>query len=568
MIALRVALWVLLVLTFDVSALGQGTTITILHVGDTHSHLDATGPKDKDLNGTLGGIAKAATVIKSIRESEPNVLLLHSGDLFQGDLFFNKYLGVPELQIMTQLGFDAMAVGNHEFDLGPAVLNGTLLKAFTEGSFPLLSANLDLSGFPGLKKWIFPSVLRTVGGVRIGLFGMTIPDDPTTQPAPVVIQADIISIAQRVASELRTAGAEVVICLSHLGLPSDRMLAEKVSGIDLIAGGHDHIVVQRAISVKHASGKRTWIIHGGEHYKYLGKLRLRLNRGAVEFLDYKVLTIGASVAPDTAIQKVVASLKEDIVRHYGDVYHTVIARAAKELESSPRGKSRHRDSSLGNLITDAFRNKTGTDIALTANGLISAMIWAGPIVPADVFRAVSYGFDDSTRLGYRLATFDISGSELLKGLEHGVSQVGANDNYFLQVSGMTYSYDPKRPAGERMILESVRIKGKPISLEGKYTMTVNTGIIGLLSKAGVIVENIRELEHFEYTVVKDYIEKLSKVSSGSEGRIQDVSVNLDHHGKNSNSEKEIVPLGSKDFLSLRGLARFPEEDPEFLRAIK
>ena len=124
-------------------------TITLLHVNDTHSHLDAWGPKDRHLEGTVGGMAKAASVIAAVRASEPNVLLLHAGDVFHGDLFFNQYFGVPELQLMKQLGFDAMAVGNHEFDFGPDVLAGSLAAAFGDGTLPLLSANLDLIRLPG-----------------------------------------------------------------------------------------------------------------------------------------------------------------------------------------------------------------------------------------------------------------------------------------------------------------------------------------------------------------------------------------------------------------------------------
>ena len=104
------------------------TTITVLHVNDSHSHLEAFGPKQADLSGTIGGLAKAATVIAEVRASEPNTLLLHAGDAFHGDLFFNRYFGVPELQILAELGVDAMAVGNHEFDLGPDVLAFVLSK--------------------------------------------------------------------------------------------------------------------------------------------------------------------------------------------------------------------------------------------------------------------------------------------------------------------------------------------------------------------------------------------------------------------------------------------------------
>jgi 5'-nucleotidase/UDP-sugar diphosphatase len=517
----RISSCALLGVLLSVSLPAQGTIITILHVSDTHSHLDGTGPKDTNLNGTLGGVAKAATVIKSIRRSEPNVLLLHSGDLFQGDLFFNKYLGVPELQLMKQLGFDAMAVGNHEFDLGPKVLNESLSKAFVESSFPLLSANLDMNGYPDLKKWIQPSVVKIVGDIRIGIFGMTIPDDPTTQPAPVIIQKDIVPIAQHAVTELRNKGVDVVICVSHSGFLSDRLIAEKVSGIDFIVGGHDHVVFKRPISIRNPSGKLTRIIHGGEHYKHIGKLRFTVKNGAVQLLDYRLLPVGASVRPDTSIQSVVSTLKEEVIRQYGDVYRTVIGSAARDLAKETPTKGPVRDTPMGNLITDAYRKKTGTDIALTANGFISERIWKGPIVAADVFRAVSYGYDDSSRLGYKLATFEILGSELIKGLEMGVANLEGEESYFIQVSGMNYNYDLRRQPGERVLVETVRIKGKPLDPTAKYTVTVNTGILGLLSFLGLGVENIHVLPVFEYTVVKDFMSTLKTITYTSEGRIRD-----------------------------------------------
>src|SRR5207253_1940588 len=160
-IRFTVILFVFCLFTF-LNASSQSTTFTIIYVNDTHSYLDSYGPKDANLDGTTGGIAKAATIIGRIRATEPNVLLLHAGDAFVGDFMFNKYFGVPELQLMKQLQFDAMAVGNHELDFGPAVLNNVLNAAFVNGSFPLLSANLDLTNYPGLKTWIQPSIIKTV----------------------------------------------------------------------------------------------------------------------------------------------------------------------------------------------------------------------------------------------------------------------------------------------------------------------------------------------------------------------------------------------------------------------
>src|SRR5208283_102587 len=140
-------------------AFSQGTTITVLHVNDTHSHIDGFGHKDANLNGLLGGIARAATVIGTVKATEPNVLLLHAGDLSVGDPFYNTYFGIPEYQMMLQLGFDAMTAGNHEFDFGPGPLNDVLSTAFAGGSFPLISANLNMDGFPVLKTWIQPAIM-------------------------------------------------------------------------------------------------------------------------------------------------------------------------------------------------------------------------------------------------------------------------------------------------------------------------------------------------------------------------------------------------------------------------
>jgi 5'-nucleotidase/UDP-sugar diphosphatase len=508
---------------------GQSTTITILHVNDTHSHLDAVGPKEWDLDGTLGGIAKAAAVIKRVRATEENVLLLHAGDVFQGDLFFNKYFGVPEFQLMLQLGFDAMTVGNHEFDFGPGVLNDVLTTAFAQGSFPLLSANLDnLDAVPGLSTWIRPSIVKTVGGVKIGIFGMTVPNDPTNMPAPVIIRDDLIPIAQQMVDNLHESGAEVVICLSHLGFYNDNIVAAGVSGIDFIIGAHNHFLFEQPVPVKNPSGKTTLIFQAGEHYKYIGKLRFYVKHGKVYVREYHILPVDRWVRPDPTIAGIVNGLKAGIVAQYGDVYRTVVGFAKDELAKKYDPKSPLRDTPLGNLVTDAFRKKTGTDIAITPDGLISEKIYAGRIVGADVFRAVSYGFDEATGKGFTLATLDLAGAELVKGLEVGLSQIEVDDDFFLQVSGMSFNYDPRQPVGQRVNLQSIRINGDPIDPTATYSLTVNTGVVALLDFAGVHAENIALLPDFEYDVVRDYIKSLGVVRYRSEGRIRDNSVRCPH----------------------------------------
>jgi len=513
----------------------QAATVTLLHVNDTHSHLDAWGPKDRNLDGTIGGMAKAASIITAVRAHEPNVLLLHAGDVFHGDLFFNKYFGVPEFQLMKHLGFDAMAVGNHEFDFGPYVLAASLAAAYGADTLPLLSANLDMSGYPGpppLTTWIKPSIIKEVGGVRIGIFGMTQPDDVMNQPAPVVIvgafpdTATLLGIAGQTAAELRGAGADVVICLSHLGVLYDQAIAANVPGIDIIVGGHDHYVFEQPLVVTNPEGKPTLILQAGNHYEYVGKLRFTLKNGAVKVEDYALLPVDRKTPPLPEVQDVVDDLKLGIVAWYGDVYHTTLARATRDLEMRTNPKQPKRDSAMGNLITDALREKTETDIAITANGVISEGIFRGPIVGIDVFRPVSYGYDPATGLGLKIATFEITGAELVKALETTLAYIDVNEDFLLQVSGMSFQYDAGAPVGSRVLLESVRVQGHPLDPLATYTATVNEVLAALIPIMGVQVSNLQPLPYLEYNVLKDFIIGVGRVDYRSEGRILDVTRRL------------------------------------------
>ena len=175
-------------------ALSQTDTLTILHVNDTHSNLAPLGPRTATLEGTQGGIARAASVIGMSQMTDPNVLTLHGGDAFIGDLFFNVYFGVAELQLMNAMGFDAMVVGNHEFDLTPYVLQQALDTAFVGGGFPLLSANTNLEDptLIGLRNYILPFTTKQLGNIKVGIFGMTTPETMLlSQPAPAIIDTSV-----------------------------------------------------------------------------------------------------------------------------------------------------------------------------------------------------------------------------------------------------------------------------------------------------------------------------------------------------------------------------------------
>ena len=456
---------------------GQVDTITILHVNDTHSNLAAIGPRDNTtLEGTLGGIARAATYFGMTRTSNPNVLLLHAGDAFIGDLFYNTYFGVAELQMMAALGFDAMAVGNHEFDLTPQMLKMALDSGFAQGGFPLLSANLHLdnSEVQQLKQYIQPYTIKQAGNVKVGIFGLTTPaTNDLSQPSPAWVDSSLVEDAARWVDTLNAKGCQCIILLSHLGITLDQAVASYVPGINVIVGGHDHYEYPAPVKILNPLGDTTYIVQANAFYLNAGKLRMTIGTAGAKFLDYEYVKLDQTIPEEPTIAGMVDMLIAGIEATYGQVFTKRIGYAKEdffEVAISPMDDG-NQDTPIGNLVTDAFRAATGTEIAIEAGGSTAQPIYKGPIVAADLFRVVGYGFNTENGLGYHLATFTMKGSDLVAGLEFGLSTIEENDEFFMQSSGLTYTYNAHRPQYQRVV--SAFVGDQPLEPEREYTVTAN-----------------------------------------------------------------------------------------------
>ena len=496
--------------------------ITILHVNDTHSHLDAWGPKDANLDGTLGGLAKAATVVIAEKTRDPQALFVHGGDFVNGDVFFNEYLGVPELLLLQSLGLDVLAVGNHELQFGPDFLAGVLASAFPNGGVSILGTNLDLTSYPVLGNWITPTVVKQANGVSVGFFALTTPYDPLEQPAPVVIDPDLGSIATNAAADLRAHGAQVVVCVAHLGMALSREVAATAPGIDVIIDAHDHV----ALATPETVGT-TLIVSAGEYYRWVGRLRLSVDAGHVSLVDYALLPVDATVAREPNTKVVVDALELGIEARFGDVYHDPIAWADDPIADDWDPRHAKRDTAIGNLFTDAYREATGTQIAIEAGGFLDEGLPEGTLVPADVFRSMSYGmpvFDPEAGTlvvePFRLATFRITGADLLAGLELSIYQGGA---LFPQVSGMRFDFDSSRPALERIVPGTVHVGGRKLDPKRLYTVTANQGLVMFLPRFGIQVQDIQILPETAYGAARALIERRGVIEPEVSGRIRDVA---------------------------------------------
>jgi len=500
-------------------------TLTILGLNDTHSNLSALGPREEvTLNGTQGGIARAASYINSVRTDEPNTMLLHAGDSFVGDLFFNYSVGIDEFTLLQQLGVDAMTLGNHEFDLTTPIL----AYAYAQGlaPVPVLSANFVLidTTLQQFADIVLPYIVKQYGSFKVGVIGLTTPETnllSLIQPE-ATIDENFIEIAGNTVQNLIGQDCNLIVLLSHLGCYYDQMLAENVPGISVIVGGHDHYKLNQCIEVTNPGGTITYIMQAGSFYQDIGKLDFVLDQGIVSLANYQMVPLDNTIPEDPVILGAVNSMISDIEDVYGPVYTQQIAAASgyfEEIADNLMTVGFH-DTPAGNLITDAFRITMGTDIALEAGGSIAQPIFEGPLTGVDLFRCVGYGFNEHNGLGFPLQTFEISGTELCKGLEYCLSTIEMNDEFLPQVSGMSYQYDPSRPVGDR--LDTVFVNGTMIDPSAVYSAAANQMLVMILeSEIGLEIQNVQIYpDSTEFQVLMNYVLQEGMITPVIEGRVQ------------------------------------------------
>ncbi len=250
--------------------------LVILHTNDTHSNIDPF-PDNHGKYPGMGGVSRRAALIEQIRAEEENVLLLDCGDIFQGTPYFNKFKGVLEMKVLSEMGYDVATLGNHDFDIG---IDG-FLQAKKHARFPFVNANYDLSKTT-LHDEVKQHVVIRKGKLNIGIFGVGV-DLNGLVPAEntgALVYMDPIAKAQEQVTLLREKKCDLIICLSHLGYEypvdpekvCDKHLAAKTEGIDLILGGHTHTFLEKPEIVKNKLGNDVVINQVGYAGLYLGRI--------------------------------------------------------------------------------------------------------------------------------------------------------------------------------------------------------------------------------------------------------------------------------------------------------
>ena len=429
--------------------------MTIMHTNDTHSHHEAQSSSGD------GGAARQASVVKNIRAEVENSVLLDAGDRFTGTLFHSYYAGKDNIKVMNALGYDAMALGNHEFDNGLGVLEYFV----TSVNFPVLSANTDFGALETLASAVPGSTVLDVGGEKIGVIGLVTAETPEitinfANKDQVVWSDDYIGAVNREVEQLKSEGINKIILLTHIGLGLDREVASHTTDIDVIVGGHSHTVISSVykeggntaypLKVENANGDPVYIVQAGDRDRYLGRLNLHFDsEGMVTQALGDLILLSKHITPEPEVDAMVQKLAGPINELKNTAVTQADGTAVVSAQTMRNMTCRSGECLIGDLLTDAMRDETGSDIAIINGGGIRASIDKGEVTVGEILTALPFG--------NTIATLKLTGARIVASLEHGVGAVNGKvgSGRFPQVSGLRFTYNSYIGRGSRIKLVEV-----------------------------------------------------------------------------------------------------------------
>ena len=399
--------------------------------------------------GKAGGAARVASLVKRLRAQNPNTLVLFAGDLLSPSVMSGVFKGEQMIAAFNSIGVDYATLGNHELDFGLP----NLKTRVAESKFKWLSANISEAATNAPIPGIAPDALVTVGNIKVGLFGLSYDFTPILSDKTAVKFADPVQTAQNEAKKLRAAGAQYVIALTHQDASDDCALSAAVSGIDFIVGGHDHSMMSNT-----RCGNAPYV-KANSDARNIWSVTVDLNGKAPSY-TYLNIPVTPAIPEEKATADVVASYADKLSADFA----TVLGQTDVPLdatEASARGK----ESNLGDYIADSIRAAAGSDIAVMNGGSIRTDMTypVGTLTKKDAFSILPFG--------NTLVVVKVKGSVVRQMLENSVSQVESTAGRFLQISGATYAFDPKAPAGSRIL--SATVGGKPLDDNATYSVAIN-----------------------------------------------------------------------------------------------
>lgn len=442
----------------------QADSLVILHSNDLHSHLL---PFHRASTAWVGGAAARASLIERQRGRDRDLLLLDAGDVVQGTPAYTLFRGVPDTRALTQMRYDAVALGNHDLDDGPTAW--LWLRQFA--SFPVVSANVFAAAESTWAapltesvpqevrrgaRWIggtavpdkaplrylaAPYVIRPYHGKKIAIFGLTTGNLVSIVRISAnrgVAVADPIAVARALVPRLREQ-ADLVIALTHIGVDADKELAARVPGIDLIVGGHSHTRLAQPV---YANGVP--IVQTGAWGDKMGRSVLRFANGHPDGFAYDLLSVLPEEGEDSTLASLLRPVADSVEAAMGATVYT-----AKDRVEAPRRNDV--ETSIGNFAADVVREAADAEIGIVNTGGIRAPIPRGEVTVADLY--TTFPFDNI------IVVVPMRGADVRRLLDFAARRVGKAD--FAQVSGVSFGI-----TGD--YASDIRVGGKPLENERVY----------------------------------------------------------------------------------------------------
>ncbi|KAJ2779765.1 hypothetical protein GGI15_003771 [Coemansia interrupta] len=508
-----------------------GSSLRIIHTNDIHAHYSpfnrvGNDCSDSDISkgNCFGGAARLVTTINKLCNEHPNSLLFDAGDQAQGTLFYTLGKFNTTIEVMNELKYDAMCIGNHEFDDGPDFL----ATFFEKINFPAICANIDTSGNANLAKVVKPYVI--IDKHNLGVIGyITNTTGSISKAGPTISFSDAATAVNKYVKVLRQKGVKRIIAVSHNGYQQDMDVAANTHGLDLIVGGHSHTYLALNASepgagglyptaVTNLDGKATYVVQAKAWGEYVGYVDIAFNPdGSVASLTGMPIHMTQDIVEDPAMASNIAKWRKPF-----DAYgSTVVGSMAADVSNAG---CKENECALGDLIADAMlwsQNQIEpTDVALINGGAIRAGLAAGPVKVKDLILVSP--FNDalvSIKLSGKSIRNIITGVFDKKSVTNGRPVIG-----FVQISGARVKYRSDASPGQTIVSIEVGKNGTWSMLDDSKTYTVVT--LGYVANGG---DNIIDPPLSPPTLaalnvaIGDYLQQFSPATPAIDGRIKDTA---------------------------------------------
>jgi sulfur-oxidizing protein SoxB len=462
--------------------------LTIIQQNDTHGSLELhdelfwTG--DLPVLKKTGGISRIAKYIKDLKAQTENVLFFDGGDLFHGTLPLVASKGNAILPVLEKLQLDGWVPGNWDFAYGKEQLKYLAERLH----FPTLACNVKDDD--PRSTFLKPYVIKEMAGLKVGVIGLTYPYVDETMPTSFskgFTFSKGVDETQEAVSELK-GKVDMIVLLSHMGLPLDVELARITDGIDLILSGHSHDRIEKPITVN-----GTLVVQAGSSSSFLGKIELSISNGKIDSHDYELISIDESFPEDEEMKNIVA----EILQPYEQERNTIVGETKSILHRMTLNEA-----PMDRLITDAYLDAYDCDLAFS-----HGWRYGTPIEPG---RITEYDLHTIIPTNPEMFTMEMSGSRLIMALEKNLEMVFSRDpfkqkgGYILRSSGLFMALKPYNPEGNR--IQKLLIGGEDFDLNKVYKVAGGGQQLFKGAEAEKSYHGVHAIE-----VIKQYLNKVKTV---------------------------------------------------------